>query len=47
MIDGYGYYKFGNGLIYEGDFRNGKRYGKGYLKNIDEGWEYIGEFSDN
>ena len=33
ITDGRGYFKYSEGVSYEGDWRNGKRHGYGYLKN--------------
>ncbi|CDW89970.1 UNKNOWN [Stylonychia lemnae] len=47
IFNGYGYYKFSERVSYEGEWKNGKRHGLGYLMNQDSGWDFLGEFQDN
>lgn len=50
-IDGYGTYVYDDGSVYTGNFKNGKRHGKGKMKWVSgakNGEEYEGEwFNDN
>ena len=47
IIDGYGYYQFSPTVSYEGEWKGGKRHGKGHLRNSECGWDYVGYFEDN
>jgi len=44
ILNGYGYYKFSERVSYEGEWKNGKRHGVGYLMNQESGWDFLGEF---
>ena len=42
--DGMGTYTFANGLVYQGPFKNGKRHGKGTLRDPEGGTLYEAEY---
>lgn len=45
-MDGWGTYK-SRESEYVGSYKNGLKSGKGTMKNLAKGWEYIGDFFDD